>query len=125
MVPGGLVVYDGRNRRWLMRKAIALAAALVATPAGAQEEPADEKPKAEIIAWDADGKPDRVRIDGYEYKLCKGGQTDSCINPQDAGFDWGGREITYWPGRPASEIAEPLPEHRPEQPAEEPADEGE
>jgi hypothetical protein len=99
---------------------IALAAA-VADPSAAQQTQqapttAPPKPKAEIIAYDADGKPDRVRVDGYEYKLCKGGQTDSCINPQDAGFDWGGRELTYWPGRPASEIEGPLPEHKPEEP---------
>ena len=93
--------------------AIALLA-LVAAPAAAQDETGAEKPKAEVIAWDADGKPDRVRIDGYEYKLCKGGQTDSCINPQDAGFDWGGREIKYWSGRPASEIDGPQPEHQPD-----------
>jgi hypothetical protein len=98
-------------------------ATLLAVPAAAEDAPQEEKPKAEIIAWDADGKPDRVRIDGYEYKLCKGGQTDSCINPQDAGFDWGGREIRYWPGRPASEIDEPLPEHRPGEAREEPKSE--
>ena len=92
----------------------ALALLVQAAAPADQPPPAEEKPTAEIIAWDADGKPDRVRIDGYEYKLCKGGQTDSCINPQDAGFDWGGREITYWPGRPASEIDEKLPETRPE-----------
>jgi hypothetical protein len=86
--------------------------ALLATPAIAAEGD-EEKPEAEIVAYDADGKPHVVRIDGYEYKLCKGGQTDSCINPQDAGFDWGGREINYWPGRPASEIEGPLPEDRP------------
>ena len=96
-------------------KAAAIALmAVMAAPGAAQEEPQEDEPKAEIVAWDADGKPDVVRIDGYEYKLCKGGQTDSCINPQDAGFDWGGREIAYWPGRPASEIDEPLPEHRPD-----------
>ena len=98
-----------------MKAALMTLAMLAAGPLAAQDVPVEEKPKAEIVAWDADGKPDRVRIDGYEYKLCKGGQTDSCINPQDAGFDWGGREISYWPGRPASEIDEPLPEHRPEQ----------
>jgi hypothetical protein len=94
--------------------------ALLATPAGTEDVPQEEKPEAEVIAWDADGKPDRVRVDGYEYKLCKGGQTDSCINPQDAGFDWGGKEIRYWPGRPASEIDEPLPEYRPGEAREEP-----
>ena len=97
-----------------MKVAVIALLALAAAPVAAQSETEADEPKAEIIAWDADGKPDRVRIDGYEYTLCKGGQTDSCINPQDAGFDWGGREIKYWPGRPASEIDGPLPEDQPE-----------
>jgi len=91
----------------------AVLAIVLAAPAAAADEEKQEKPKAEIIGYGPDGKPDRVRIDGYEYKLCRGGQTDSCINPQDAGFDWGGKEIDYWPGRPASEIEGPLPEHQP------------
>jgi hypothetical protein len=100
--------------------------AALAGQALAQTEPQSEpEPKVEIIAWDTDGKPDRVRVDGYEYKLCKGGQTDSCINPQDAGFDWGGREIKYWPGRPASEIDGPLPDERPEDKTAQPTSEGE
>ena len=107
-----------------MRLAAIALLAFAAAPAAAQEGATDEKPKAEVIAWDAEGKPDRVRIDGYEYNLCKGGQTDSCINPQDAGFDWGGREIKYWPGRPASEIDGPLPEERPENAEEPPKDDG-
>ncbi len=107
-----------------MRLAVIALLAFAAAPVAAQEGATDEKPKAEVIAWDADGKPDRVRVDGFEYKLCKGGQTDSCINPQDAGFDWGGREIKYWPGRPASEIEGPLPEERPEGAGEPPKDDG-
>lgn len=95
------------------------AIALSAQAFAADPPPAEPKPKAEIVSYDKDGKPDVVRVDGYEYKLCKGGQKDSCINPQDAGFDWGGREIKYWPGRPASEIAPEggkLPEYAPGQP---------
>lgn len=102
----------------MKRTIIAALAVAIAVPAAAQQNQQDQptpKPKAEIIAYDADGKPDRVRLDGYEYKLCKGGQTDSCINPQDAGFDWGGRELAYWPGRPASEIEGPLPERKPDE----------
>jgi hypothetical protein len=98
-----------------MRYVLTCAAlAVVLSPPAAADEPKDEKPKAEIIRYGPDGKPDMVRVDGYEYKLCKDGQTDSCINPQDAGFDWGGKEIDYWPGRPASEIEGPLPEHKPD-----------
>src|SRR5687768_7396063 len=112
MIPGGR---SPKGSEMKFFTACLVAGALAAPgPALAQSEPqAEPKPKAEVIAWDEDGRPDRVRIDDYEYKLCKGGQTDSCINPQDAGFDWGGKEIHYWPGRPASEIDEPLPEFQP------------
>jgi len=98
---------------------LAATATLLAGQAfAADSPPVEPKPQAEVISYDKDGKPDIVRVDGYEYKLCKGGQKDSCINPQDAGFDWGGKEIKYWPGKPASEIAPEggkLPEYAPGQ----------
>ena len=98
-----------------MRNVVRLAiVAAVCGSSAAAEDPGEDNPRAEIISYGPDGKPDRVRLDGYEYRLCKDGQTDSCINPQDAGFDWGGKEIDYWPGRPASEIEGPLPEREPE-----------
>jgi hypothetical protein len=87
----------------------------LAAPAIAANEkaPAEPKPKVEVISVGTDGKPDVVRVDGFEMKVCKGAVQDGCINPQDAGFDWGGKEINYWPGRPASEIDGPLPVDKP------------
>lgn len=78
-----------------------------------EEAEKQEAPKAEIVQRGPDGRAEVVRIDGYEYQVCKEGQTDSCINPRDAGLDWGGKEIDYWPGKPASEIDEPLPAEKP------------
>jgi hypothetical protein len=94
---------------------VGVAAFSLAIPAFAQDEaaPAEEKPKVEVVSLGEDGKPDVVRIDGFEMKVCKGDVKDGCINPQDAGFDWGGMEIDYWPGRPASEIDEKLPVDQP------------
>jgi hypothetical protein len=94
---------------------IALFAVALAAPASAQSSPApkEPKPKVEVVSLGEDGKPDVVRVDGYTMKVCKGDVQDGCINPQDAGFDWGGREINYWPGRPASEIPGPLPVEKP------------
>ncbi len=46
--------------------------------------------------------------------MCTEDNQDSCINPRAAGLDFGGVPIDYWPGRPASEIDEPLPQHRPD-----------
>lgn len=39
-----------------------------------------------------------------EYPPCKGDMQDSCINPREAGLNYGNRPLNYWPGRPASEI---------------------
>ncbi len=39
-----------------------------------------------------------------EYPLCSATVTDSCINPREAGKNYGNRPLKYWPGRPASEI---------------------
>lgn len=46
-----------------------------------------------------------------EYPVCKGDLDDNCINPREAGKDWGNRPLNYWPGKPASEIDRPLPQN--------------
>jgi len=71
----------------------------------------EHKPKVEVVSVGPDGKPDLIRIDGVETKVCKGDVKDGCIDPRDAGLDFGGKEIDYWPGKPASEIEGKLPEH--------------
>ena len=48
-----------------------------------------------------------------EYPPCKGDMQDSCINPREAGLNYGNRPLNYWPGRPASEIEGPLPAENP------------
>ena len=93
--------------------ALALGAAAFSISAAANEAQAEPKPKVEVVQRDANGRALTVSIDGQEYKLCSKTVTDSCINPRDAGFDWGGVELDYWPGKPASEIDHKLPEHQP------------
>jgi hypothetical protein len=29
---------------------------------------------------------------------------DSCVNPREAGLNYGNRPLNYWPGQPASEM---------------------
>ena len=101
------------NRLMISATLLALAAPAFAANEKAPPEP---KPKVVVVSVGADGKPAVVRLDGYEMKVCKGDVKDGCINPQDAGFDWGGREINYWPGRPASEIHGKLPVDKPAEP---------
>lgn len=74
-----------------------------------QAEQSGQTPKAEIVKRGPDGKAEIVRIEGREYPVCKGEAVDGCINPRDAGLDWGDKEIDYWPGKPASQIDEQLP----------------
>lgn len=41
-----------------------------------------------------------------EYPLCTEGMTDGCINPREAGEDFGNVPLDYWPGKPASEMTQ-------------------
>ena len=103
---------------------------LIAVAAGSlvQADVADhaghhEAPKAEVLEKDAQGKPTKVRIGDKEYDVCTREDQDSCINPRNAGLDFGNREIDYWPGKPASQIDEPLPLEKPADLPEEPSGE--
>lgn len=80
-------------------------------------EPAPE-PTFEVAERDEDGRVTKVTYDGRIYDICIEDGQDSCINPRDAGLDFGTRELNYWPGRPASEIEEPLPFEKPPEPVE-------
>lgn len=53
------------------------------------------------------------RTPNSEYPPCRGDMQDSCVNPREAGLDYGNRPLGYWPGRPASEIEGPLPAEDP------------
>ncbi len=39
-----------------------------------------------------------------KYPVCKGEVQDGCINPREAGLNWGNRPLDHWPGKPASEM---------------------
>lgn len=81
---------------------IALAAAVAASPALGQQD-TSAKPKAEVIQRDAKGRATVVKVDGVEYKVCTADGQDGCINPREAGLDFGNVPIDRWPGKPASE----------------------
>ena len=49
---------------------------------------------------------------GDDLPICKPQQQDGCINGWEKNKT-GNRPLEYWPGRPASEIDEPLPATRP------------
>ena len=49
---------------------------------------------------------------GEDVPVCKGDQQDGCINSWEKNKT-GNRPLEYWPGKPASEIDEPLPATKP------------
>jgi len=68
-------------------------------PDGAKTEP-----KATVVAKGPKGKAQVVMLNGKEYQVCGGDVTDNCINPREAGLNYGNRALDYWPGKPASEM---------------------
>ena len=49
---------------------------------------------------------------GEDVPVCRGDQQDGCINSWEKNKT-GTRPLEYWPGKPASEIDEPLPATKP------------
>ena len=41
------------------------------------------------------------------YPPCKGAVQDHCVNPREAGLNYGNRPLGHWPDKPASEIPGP------------------
>ena len=60
--------------------------------------------KATVVQKGANGRAQTVMLNGKEYKVCGGEVTDGCINPREAGLNFGNRALDYWPGKPASEM---------------------
>ncbi|WP_128892887.1 hypothetical protein [Erythrobacter sp. HKB08] len=89
-----------------MKNLTALAAA--ATMAFAFSAPAvadDHVAKSpEVVETNAKGQATKVRIEGKVYDVCMKNDQDGCINPRAAGLKWGNRPLSYWPGKPASEM---------------------
>jgi len=55
----------------------------------------------------------QATANGDDLPICTAGQQDGCINGWEKNKT-GNRPLEYWPGRPASEIDEPLPATRPD-----------
>lgn len=55
----------------------------------------------------------QATANGEDLPICKANQQDGCINGWEKNKT-GNRPLEYWPGRPASEIDEPLPATRPD-----------
>lgn len=60
--------------------------------------------RATIIERDSRGRATKVSVEGREYVVCTPVATDSCINPRQAGLNFGNVPLDHWPGKPASEM---------------------
>jgi hypothetical protein len=85
-----------------MPSANASTTAQVATTAAAANAVAGREPRM-VSGEVVQSTPASTRAND-EYPLCSATVTDSCINPREAGKNYGNRPLNYWPGKPASEI---------------------
>ncbi|WP_370177198.1 hypothetical protein [Alteriqipengyuania sp.] len=92
--------------RSLILTNIAVVGALAAAPALAQTAPGTTITfqRGEVVQ----ATPEDAGPPTGDMPICKPKQEDNCINSWEANKT-GNRPINYWPGRPASEIDEPLP----------------
>ena len=90
----------------ILSAAAAASMALTGIAHASQNDMADGAkmdPKATVVNKGANGRAQTVMLNGKEYTVCGGDVTDGCINPREAGLNFGNRALDYWPGKPASE----------------------
>ncbi len=93
-----------------MLAAVSTGLVLVMGAPAMAEHHEEEAPKAEVVSRDDNGRATRISVDGIEVDVCSAEVTDNCINPREAGLDFGAVPLDSWPGHPASaepEEAEP------------------
>ena len=86
-----------------MRGLVTIALVGLAALAAAPPPPEPPKLKADVIERDTQGRAIKIRVDGQVYEVCRDGKTDGCINPRDAGLDFGSVPLDHGPGKPASD----------------------
>ena len=96
--------------RKIVTISLAAAGAMIAMPAAAQ---VDQAPTVNYVSSETvQQTPEDAGPPSADVPICNAGQEDNCINSWEANRT-GNRPINYWPGRPASEIEEPLPVDEP------------
>lgn len=93
--------------RFIAATATLTALAAFAVPAAAQT--ATTSQGFTVVETNAKGQATKVSKDGKTYAVCMSDAQDSCINPREAGLKFGNNPLSYWPGKPASEIEGPIP----------------
>ena len=54
---------------------------------------------ATVVERDPRGRAIKVSVDGKEYADCTATVKDSCINPREAGLNFGNVPLDHWPGQ--------------------------
>jgi len=80
-------------------KGIAAILALGAIATTAVPALAQTRVNATVVERDANGRATKVSVDGKEYAVCTATVKDSCINPREAGLNFGNVPLDHWPGR--------------------------
>ena len=60
--------------------------------------------KAEVVERNAQGKATKVKVGDKTYEVCSADSSDNCINPREAGLNFGNVPLDRWPGQPASSM---------------------
>jgi hypothetical protein len=60
---------------------------------------AQTRVNATVVARDANGRATKVSVDGTEYAVCTASVKDACINPREAGLNFGNVPLDHWPGQ--------------------------
>ncbi len=60
---------------------------------------AQTRVNATVVERDARGRATKVSVDGKEYAVCTATVKDSCINPREAGLNFGNVPLNHWPGQ--------------------------
>lgn len=88
----------------ILTAAAATTLALGLTAPAMADNHENKAPKPEVVETNAKGQATKVKIGDNTYDVCMTESQDSCINPRAAGLKWGNRPLSYWPGKPASEM---------------------
>lgn len=59
--------------------------------------------KAHVVKRNKHGRAIEVSVNGKTYAVCDMKVKDNCINPRQAGLNFGNEPLDHWPGHPASE----------------------
>jgi len=74
----------------------AIALSVITTPSMAQDR-RDDGQTVKVLERDERGRATKVEVGGQVYSVCMNENQDSCIQPRQAGLNWGPRPASRFP----------------------------